>query len=444
MDTGVSFVPNRPFLVESSHIFMFNLTPSHCSSRNMVPPSSMCSSAVLDRKMMSSKYTKVNCHLDNDNMTSKVRCKVAGALQGRKDMQEIPYDSWCKMYAVLCGSSSSILTYKSCNQHWRWRNYLPIRVNRYTVHSGFGVEAAFCYGLQILVVHTESGWSIFLRCSHDWNGPFRLDPFNPLDVLHIFNFKCFKFLHFWPAGYGSQYQDISCPGVDAIRIFGILNHLNWLSHTVRSSSIVSKISCYIRRSYRQSLFLSRIARVSLFIPLPFFDFVWFAFIDPLILYSRPRFLLFNRRVQFFMGHRLWRFGVHCNLPFFRKWYRGFWENGYQSPTSCISSNFMYFSWLKRSVCWFSSQCFFSGHESIAKSPCNYRRLRLHFDCYLFRDYNRRMTVCCKTTRLCNNTLDVLSRSSFLPIIGIVEGCICPFLSVENIPLAPRSIHMLPK
>lgn len=66
--------------------FRPNVAPALCSFKNTRPTCSLCSSVVREKKMMSYKYDNATLHFTGDNMTSKVCCKVAGALQRTNGM----------------------------------------------------------------------------------------------------------------------------------------------------------------------------------------------------------------------------------------------------------------------------------------------------------------------------------------------------------------------
>lgn len=86
------------------------MTLTLCSTNNTGIICSICLSAVPEKMMMSSKYTKANCHLIGDKMTSAVCCKVHHALKSLNCMQEKWHNPWCELYAILSQSTFSIPT----------------------------------------------------------------------------------------------------------------------------------------------------------------------------------------------------------------------------------------------------------------------------------------------------------------------------------------------
>lgn len=87
---------------------------------------------------------------------------------------------------------------------------------------------------------------------------------------------------------------------------------------------------------------------------------------------------------------------------------------------------------------------FSGHESIANSQYNQRRICFCWDCKLFCHSSRRLIICAKTTRPVLLYASYFEQVSLSVQIGINAKRIdTRFLSMGNISLMLRSKYMRP-
>lgn len=69
-------------------LLQFNVTLPLCNSNNTVQTFLVGSYVILEKKMMMSKYTKTNCHLNVDRVTSIIFWKAQAALQSQGDLGE--------------------------------------------------------------------------------------------------------------------------------------------------------------------------------------------------------------------------------------------------------------------------------------------------------------------------------------------------------------------
>lgn len=82
------------------------MTAALCRRDNTVRTCMMCSSAIRENIMMSSKNIKLNCILTVDKVTSMVLWKVAGGLQSPNDMQESLFISSVIGSNAICAAHS--------------------------------------------------------------------------------------------------------------------------------------------------------------------------------------------------------------------------------------------------------------------------------------------------------------------------------------------------
>lgn len=161
-----------------------------------------------------------------------------------------------------------------------------------SVQSGDGVAISFCHHILLQTVHTKSKWAIIFWGKYNLCSPFR---FYRLNYLHL---QCF--LNFWftnssafgPARYSTRCMDfhgLVSVGSDALPSWFILGVRPTLFLILPSSSA---IYWDIRWNCRRFGFFAIRASSSPHILWPLVDVTQIASMDPLIICSAPRLLLF--------------------------------------------------------------------------------------------------------------------------------------------------------
>lgn len=176
---------------------MVTVTPALRSNENTMRTCSMCSSAVCQEMMMSSKYTKANCYLTRDKITSMVCWNVLGALQNPNSYRRIGVVCDVRWTQLCCHQLPSSLLAKAAITLQSWEcKCISERVNT-QVHSRYRVGVASFHCIQHSIVYRKSKWSIFLSVQTEMERPI---PFWPVQLpsfptfCQLLNFS--KLLHF--------------------------------------------------------------------------------------------------------------------------------------------------------------------------------------------------------------------------------------------------------
>lgn len=200
----------------------------------------MCFSALREKMMISSEYTKAICHLKSDEKTSMVHWKILGAFIGLNGMLENWYNPWAEVNEVLFPCASSIPT---C-QYMRLASKVeknddasPSELMHLTI---LRMGKSHVLSLHLIFNNPQkSEWSIFCVRKYNCRSQFRSSWFNYF-LFNIFsNFGFLKFLYFWSCCYSTVL------GFDFLAIILSKFWLQWLipsghSQMALNSPIISE------------------------------------------------------------------------------------------------------------------------------------------------------------------------------------------------------------